>query len=64
MCNKVVDNYSHALEFVPENYKTQKTCDNAASTYLSTIKFVPECFMTQESVRKQWIDVFCVSFYS
>ena len=53
MCNKVVDNYSHALEFVPENYKTQKTCDNAASAYLSTIKFVPECFMTQESVRKQ-----------
>ena len=24
MCNKAVDNYPHALEFVPEFYKTQK----------------------------------------
>ena len=24
MCNKAVDNYPHALEFVPECYKTQK----------------------------------------
>ena len=24
MCNKAVDNYSHALEFVPECYKTQE----------------------------------------
>ena len=24
MCNKAVDNYPHALEFVPESYKTQK----------------------------------------
>ena len=24
MCNKAVDNYLHALEFVPECYKTQE----------------------------------------
>ena len=24
MCNKAVDNYPHALEFVPECYKTKK----------------------------------------
>ena len=24
MCNKVVDNYPHALDFVPECYTTQK----------------------------------------
>ena len=24
MCNKAVDNYHHALEFVPKCYKTQK----------------------------------------
>ena len=24
MCGKVVENYPHALEFVPESYKTQK----------------------------------------
>ena len=27
MCNKAVDNYTHALEFVPKCYKTQKLCD-------------------------------------
>ena len=25
MCNKPVDNYPHALEFVPECYKTKKS---------------------------------------
>ena len=47
MCNKAIDNYPHALEFVPECYQTQKkTCDSAVNTYPFTIKFVPECLMT------------------
>ena len=37
MCNKAVDNYPHALEFVSECYKTQKMCDKAVNTYPSTI---------------------------
>ena len=53
MCNKAVDNYHHALEFVPECYKTLKMCGKAVNTYHSTIKFVPECFMTQETCNKQ-----------
>ena len=52
MCNKAVDNYSHALGFVSECYKTQKISDAAVNTYPSTIKFVPECFMTQKCVNK------------
>ena len=43
MCNKVVGNYSHALDFVPECFMTKKICDEAVNTYPSTIKFVPEC---------------------
>ena len=39
MCNKVVDNYPNALEFVPECYKTQKMCDKAVNTYPSTVNF-------------------------
>ena len=31
MCNQAVDNYAHALEFVPECYKTQKMCDKAVN---------------------------------
>ena len=47
MYNKAVDNFLHALEFVPERYKTQKMCDKAVSSFPSTTEFVPECFMTQ-----------------
>ena len=46
MCNKAVENYPHALEYVPECYKTQKMCNKAVNTNPSTIKFVPVCFMT------------------
>ena len=52
MCNKAVDNYPHALEFVAERYKAQTMCDKAVSTYPSTIKFVPVCNMTQEMCNK------------
>ena len=31
MCNKAVNNYSHALEFGPECYKTQEMCDKAVN---------------------------------
>ena len=51
MCNKVVDNYPHALEFVPKCYKTQKMCDKAVSTYPSIIKFVSERYKSQECVK-------------
>ena len=33
MCNKIIGNYPHALEFVPECYKTQKMSDKAVNTY-------------------------------
>ena len=59
MYNKEVDSYPHALEFVPECYKTQKTSEKYVSTYPSTIKFVPECIMTQEKSDKV-IDFFCI----
>ena len=47
MCNKAVDNYPHALEFVPECCKTQNV-HKAVDTYLSRKKIGPECFTTQE----------------
>ena len=42
MCDKPILENPHALEFVPECYKTQKMRDEALNTYLPTIKFVPE----------------------
>ena len=41
MCNKAVDNYTHALKLVANCYKTQEMCDKPVNTYPSTIQF---CF--------------------
>ena len=38
MCNKAVDNYSHALKFVPDCYMTEKMYDKAVNTHSSTIE--------------------------
>ena len=40
MCNRVVDNYYHALEFVSECFMTQEICDKVVNTHSSTIQFV------------------------
>ena len=48
MCNKAVDDYAHALEFVPDQYKPQKICIRAVDNYLFTIKYVPDRYKTQE----------------
>ena len=37
MCNKVVDNYPYALEFVPGCFKTQIMCDKAVDTHPTAI---------------------------
>ena len=49
MCNKAVDNYAHALEYVPKCYKSQNT---AVDTYSSTIQFVPDEYKTQKICDK------------
>ena len=44
MCYKTVYNYSHALAFIPECYKTQKMCNKAVDAYPSPIKCVTDWF--------------------
>ena len=59
MCNKEVDHYRRALEFVLECYKIQKLCDKAVGTYPTTIKFVSLNAITfRKCMIKQLIDVF------
>ena len=52
MCDKAVDNYYHALNFVCEWCMTHAMCDKAVDTHPSTIQFVPECYKTQEMCYK------------
>ena len=42
MSHKSVDNYPHAMELAPKNYKTQKKYNKAVDTYPSTTKYVPD----------------------
>ena len=58
MCNKAVDNYPYALEFLLECYKTKKLCDKAVDIHPSTKHFVPECYKTQEICDKA--DFLCI----
>ena len=46
------ESYVHALEFVPNCCKTQKTCNKAINTYPSPIQFVSECYKNQEMCVK------------
>ena len=32
MCNKAIDTYTSAIQFVLDKYKTQRMCDKAADT--------------------------------
>ena len=45
--DKAVNNYPHALEFVPDCYMTQTMCDKAVNTHSYTMQFVPESHKTQ-----------------
>ena len=49
MCNKAIDNYPHALEFVSE---CCKMCDKTVDTHPPSIKYVPECYKIQEMCNK------------
>ena len=59
--NKAVDNYTHALKFVSDCFKTEKIGNKAGDTYA----FVPEYYKTQEMSDKAVITCFsCIWFRS
>ena len=52
MCNEAFDDYVHALQFVPDCFKTQKVGNKAVNTNPSTMHFVPEYYKSQEMCDK------------
>ena len=48
MCDKAVDNYSTALEFVPDRYNSKKMCDNIISENPFMLKYCPDKYITQK----------------
>lgn len=52
MCNKSVNNYAHALEFVSECYQTQEVGHKVVNTYPSATQLVLDQFKTLETYDK------------
>ena len=52
MCDKAVDDDPNALEFIPDQYKTQEMCDKAVDDYSVAIEFVPDRYKSKEMCDK------------
>ena len=63
MYNKAVDNYPHALEFVPECYKTQKCVRKLLILILLQLNIFWNAIRLKKCVIKQFIDVFYLSLF-
>ena len=61
MCNKAVENYPYASEYVSKCCKTQQMCDKAVYTYPFGIKVVPECYKTKRMCHRAVHRCFFVS---
>ena len=48
MCNKAVDNYPHALEFVPECFTTQGMCDEVFNKSFLAFFYILGRYKTQQ----------------
>ena len=48
MCNKAVDNYPHALEFVPECFTTQEMCDEVFNKSFLAFFYILGRYKTQQ----------------
>ena len=60
MCNKAVDNFTHALKFVPARCKTKEIFIKVVDTHPSTIKYVHDPYKTQEISVKAFNTYFFV----
>ena len=52
MNSKAVDDNPDALEFFPDQYKTQEVCDKAVDDYSIALEFVPDRYKSKEMCDK------------
>ena len=50
MCNKATVENGGTLKLVPDNYKSQKMCNQVVDNYVDALEYVFECFKTQKNV--------------
>ena len=51
MCDRIISD-PFSLRYVPNQYKTQKICDEAVDHFLPTLNFVPGWFVTIKMFKK------------
>ena len=52
MCDRIISGDLFSLRYVPNQYKTQKICDEALDHFLPTLNFVPGWFVTIKMFKK------------
>ena len=52
MCDKVVDNYAHALGLITIVIRLKKVYNKAVNAFLLTIQFVPKCYKDRGIINK------------
>ena len=57
MCKEAVEDDPEALQFVPDNLKTQRMSDEAVEDDPSSLEFVPDWFVTQKQLD-MWHDYY------
>ena len=62
ICKKALNNDPHALEFVPDCYKTQEMCYKVVNSHSSTIQFLPESCKTPKICDKAFSKCFLAFF--
>ena len=50
MCIKGVEVCPRQLQYIPDHFKTQGTCDRAVRDDFFSLQFVPDWFVTQEQI--------------
>ena len=55
MFNKAIPEIDGTLVSVPDQYKTQESCDKTVDSYAHALKFVTDCYKTQKGVKKKSI---------
>ena len=49
--NSIISDNPFSLRYVPDQYKTQQMCDQAANDFLASLKIVPEWFVISKMIK-------------
>ena len=54
MCDKIISENPFMLRYCPDQYVTQKICDEPVDNFLPTLIFVTDWFVTSKMIKKRF----------